>query len=37
MTKKDRQNIIDWALDLLIAGNTEAAYELIKLVQDADK
>ena len=33
MTQKERRDIIDWALDLLIVGNTEAAYELIKLVQ----
>ena len=32
MSAKDRRNILDWALDLLIVGNTEAALELIQLV-----
>ena len=33
MTKDQRRKILDWALDLLIDGNTEAALELVKLVQ----
>ena len=37
MTQKERRDIIDWALDLLIVGNTEAAYELIQLVKQEDK
>ena len=37
MTKKQRQEILNWALDLLIAGNTEAAYELVQLVKNEDK
>jgi len=37
MTQKERRDIIDWALDLLIVGNDEAALELIKLTQTADK
>ena len=37
MTLKQRREILDWALDLLIVGNTEAAYELVQLVKQAEK